>query len=46
MNMVAELIEGEEELVVDLDDDDIMEGENSRIKPSRIMKMVKDDKVA
>ena len=44
--MVHVFIEGEEELVVDLDEDEVLEGANSRIDLLRIEKKFRDDKVA
>ena len=41
--MFNALIDGDEELVVDLDEDEVMEGANSGIKLSRIEKNVRDD---
>ena len=38
--------EGDKELVFDLDNDEVIEGENSRLEQSIIEKIVRDDKMA
>lgn len=44
-DMVVEPKEGEENLIIYLKEDEVMEGENLRIEPSRIERFVREDKV-